>query len=49
MQKLKVELIRQKIAADLHDELGSNLSSMAFSAELAKKKLNGPGRISNTC
>ena len=40
-QKLKVELIRQKIAADLHDEIVSNLSSMAFSAELVKKKLNG--------
>ncbi|MEO5581627.1 MAG: ATP-binding protein, partial [Saprospiraceae bacterium] len=40
-QKLKVELIRQKIAADLHDEIGSNLSSMTFSAELMKKKLVG--------
>ncbi|MEO5583499.1 MAG: triple tyrosine motif-containing protein, partial [Saprospiraceae bacterium] len=40
-QKLKVELIRQKLDADLHDEIGSTLSSMAFSAELAKKKLNG--------
>ncbi len=40
-QKLKVELLRQKIASDLHDEIGSNLSSMAFSAELVKKKLNG--------
>lgn len=40
-QKLKVESLRQKIATDLHDEIGSNLSSMAFSAELVKKKLNG--------
>lgn len=40
-QKLKVQLVRQKIAADLHDEIGSNLSSMTFAAELVKRKLNG--------
>lgn len=37
-QKLKVEEIRNRIAADLHDEVGSNLNSIAIFVELLRKK-----------
>ncbi len=37
-QKLKVQEIRNRIAADLHDEVGSNLSSIAIFVELLRKK-----------
>lgn len=40
-QQMKSNYMRQRIAADLHDEVGSNLSTMTFNAELIKKKLNG--------
>lgn len=43
-QQMKSNLMRQRIAADLHDEVGSNLSSMAFSAELIKKKLENESK-----
>lgn len=38
-QKMKIEMLRNKIASDLHDEVGSNLSSIAIFAELLRKKL----------
>ncbi|MGR3812199.1 sensor histidine kinase [Jiulongibacter sp. NS-SX5] len=38
-QKLKVEHLRNKIAADLHDEVGSNLSSIAIYTQVLRKKL----------
>lgn len=38
-QRMKVQDIRQRIAADLHDEVGANLSSITFFVELLRKKL----------
>lgn len=38
-QKMKVEMIRQRIAADLHDEVGANLNSITFFTEILRKKL----------
>jgi hypothetical protein len=40
-QKMRTHAIRQKIAADLHDEVGANLSSISFLVESLKKSLNG--------
>jgi signal transduction histidine kinase len=37
-QKLKLQDVRNKIAADLHDEVGSNLNSIAIFVELLRKK-----------
>jgi two-component sensor histidine kinase len=37
-QKLKLHDIRNRIAADLHDEVGSNLNSIAIFAELLRQK-----------
>ncbi len=39
-QKLKIEHIRNRIASDLHDEVGSNLSSIAIYTEVLRKKLS---------
>lgn len=38
-QKLKVQAIRYRIAADLHDEVGATLSSIAISTRLVQKKM----------
>jgi signal transduction histidine kinase len=40
-QRMKTEQIRQRIAADLHDEVGANLSSITFLVESLRKRLNG--------
>lgn len=40
-QRMKTEQIRHRIAADLHDEVGANLSSITFLVESLKKHLNG--------
>jgi signal transduction histidine kinase len=40
-QRMKTEQIRQRIAADLHDEVGANLSSITFLVESMRKRLNG--------
>jgi signal transduction histidine kinase len=37
-QKLKLQTVRNQIAADLHDEVGSNLNSIAIFVELLKEK-----------
>jgi signal transduction histidine kinase len=37
-QKLKLQDVRNRIAADLHDEVGSNLNSIAIFVELLRKK-----------
>jgi streptogramin lyase len=43
-QRLKVELLRQKIASDLHDDIGSTLSSIRMYSEMAigSDKKSGP-------
>jgi signal transduction histidine kinase/ligand-binding sensor domain-containing protein len=42
-QILRVERLRRKISSDLHDDIGSTLSSINIYSELAKKeKNNGP-------
>ncbi len=52
-QRLRLELIRNKIARDLHDEVGSNLASISLFSEVAREKTNNPqmasiiGKISN--
>ena len=38
-EKLKVETIRQKIASDLHDEVGATLSSISIATRVVQKKL----------
>lgn len=37
-----LEALRQRIASDLHDDIGSNLSSIALLAELGKTELDEP-------
>jgi signal transduction histidine kinase/ligand-binding sensor domain-containing protein len=37
-QALKVELMRARIASDLHDDVGSTLSSISMLSEMAKKQ-----------
>jgi len=37
-QKLKLQSLRNRIAADLHDEVGATLSSIAISTRLVEKK-----------
>ncbi|PWK17344.1 signal transduction histidine kinase [Arcicella aurantiaca] len=37
-QKLKLQDVRNRIAADLHDEVGSNLNSIAIFVELLRRK-----------
>jgi signal transduction histidine kinase len=38
-QKIKVQKIRNRIAGDLHDEVGAELSSIAISLKTAEKKI----------
>lgn len=38
-QKLKLQYVRNQIASDLHDEVGSNLNSIAIFVELLRKKV----------
>ncbi|MFN8345562.1 MAG: histidine kinase [Spirosomataceae bacterium] len=40
-QKLKLHSLRNRIAADLHDEVGATLSSIAISTRLVEKKFGG--------
>ncbi len=39
---------RRRIAKDLHDELGSGISRIVLSNELAKKHINGNGALNST-
>ena len=39
--QLKVEKMRTKIATDLHDDIGTSLSSIAIFSQLAKRKIKG--------
>ncbi|MGV9011739.1 MAG: two-component regulator propeller domain-containing protein [Flavobacteriales bacterium] len=40
-QKLKLQLVRNRIASDLHDEVGSSLSAITIGSQLAKQLGNG--------
>lgn len=40
-QKLKMQHVRNQIAADLHDEVGSNLNSIAIYTEVLRKNAKG--------
>lgn len=40
-QALKLQAIRNKIASDLHDEVGSNLSSISIFSDVAKAETEG--------
>ncbi len=45
-----LDIIRKRIAADLHDDIGSNLGSISLIARTARKdlaRLNGPAEIDN--
>ncbi len=39
-QKLKLQTLRNKIASDLHDDVGSTLSSISIFSQIAKKQSN---------
>jgi len=48
--KEQLDIIRKRIAADLHDDIGSNLGSISMIARTARKdlaRLNGPAEIDN--
>lgn len=47
-QKLKMSLVRNKIASDLHDEVGSNLSSISIFTEVLRKQIKkDPSQVDN--
>lgn len=41
-RRRELEALRQRIASDLHDDIGSNLSSIALLAELGKTEVDDP-------
>lgn len=40
-QRTKIETFRESLARDLHDEMGSTLSSIRFFSEFARQQVNG--------
>jgi ligand-binding sensor domain-containing protein/signal transduction histidine kinase len=44
-KEIEKQNIRYRIASDLHDEIGSNLSSISILSSLAKKKINENGEL----
>jgi ligand-binding sensor domain-containing protein/two-component sensor histidine kinase len=42
---LKMERLRTRIASDLHDDIGSNLSRIAILSEMVRRKTNGDPRV----
>jgi signal transduction histidine kinase len=43
-QLLKLERVRTRIAADLHDDIGANLSLIAMLSEVARRQLRSPDK-----
>lgn len=46
-QLLRLQKVRNRIAADLHDEIGSNLTNISILSSLGKKKLSEPGKVAD--
>ncbi len=44
-RRKELEALRQRIASDLHDDIGSNLSSIALLAELGKTEVDEPDLV----
>lgn len=44
-KEIEKQQMRNRIAADLHDEIGSNLSSISLLSTLTKKKINKDGEV----
>ncbi len=44
-KEIEKQQMRNRIAADLHDEIGSNLSSISLLSTLTKKKINEDGEV----
>jgi ligand-binding sensor domain-containing protein/signal transduction histidine kinase len=44
-QALKLQAVRNRIASDLHDEIGSNLSNISIFSEVAQQKSGGNNEI----
>jgi len=44
-QALQLQAVRNRIASDLHDEIGSNLSNISIFSEVAQEKLDDPKEV----